>query len=333
MKENEYILLLFKRLSGDISPAEASLLSEWISQSPENERIVTEYTLVWEKSGSYSRQFSPNLEADFANIQAKIHAEERPVLRVQTSNFKWMRAAAAVALLAVAIWGYKQLNTSAYYDAVASVEQVDKQLVTLSDGTQVWLRKGSSLQYAQSFAGKKERLVKLSGEAYFDVAHDPQHPFRVELASGAYVEVLGTQFDIQQSADATSVLVRSGRVKFSPNSSSQAPVLTANQKAVFNRKANTLQVTTAPTLNDLAWQTGNLEFVRTPLSQVVLDLEKYYNVKISLRNPAMNNCLHNALLHTGKPLKDVLDGLALTYQLKVQEISKGEYTLSGGQCQ
>jgi ferric-dicitrate binding protein FerR (iron transport regulator) len=243
-----------------------------------------------------------------------------------------VRIAAALALLALAVWGYSTFGPSEYFDAQASALDVDKQQIQLSDGTQVWMRKGSSIQYAKSFEGKSTRRVQLTGEAYFEVAHDPQHPFRVELASGASVEVLGTQFDVRQSPDLTSVIVCSGKVKFSPNSRTQSPVLTANQMAVYDAKASTLRVSSTTTLNDLAWQTGNLEFIKTPLSQVLLDLEKFYHVKIELRNPALANCPHSALL-SNQSLKNVLDGLAVTYQLKVTALSAGEYALSGGVCQ
>ena len=92
-----------------------------------------------------------------------------------------------------------------------------------------------------------------------------------------------------------------------------------------------MRVSTAGTLNDLAWQTGGLAFVKTPLSQVMSDLEKYYQVKISLNNPAMANCPHTAPL-TNAPLTQVLEALALTYQLKVKEVGSGAYELSGGIC-
>ncbi len=331
MKENEYLLLLYKQLSGDITPSEAAQLSDWISQSPDHARIANEYTLIWSAAGNYKKDFSPNLAVDFAKVQARIRAEEQPALTVSSFRQKLLRVAAVFALLTIAVWGYRSYGASTYFDAVASAQQVEKQLVKLSDGTQVWLREGSSLEYASSFQDKEARRVKLTGEAYFEVAHDPEHPFRVELAAGAAVEVLGTQFNVCESDKTTTVLVRSGKVKFFPNATTQSPVLTANQKAVFDLASNTLRVSNAVSLNELAWQTGGLEFVKTPLSQVILDLEKYYHVKIALRNQNLANCPHSALL-TNQSLENVLDGLVVTYQLKATKLADGEYALSGGQC-
>ncbi len=331
MKENDFILLVFKRLSGDITPAETLLLNDWISQSPDNERIANEYSLIWEKSGNYQKQFSPNLEADFAKVQARIRIEELPTIKVSFFSTTLLRVAAALALLVLSVWGYSTIGGSQYYDSMASAQQVDKQLLSLSDGTQVWLRQGSSLEYVKSFDGKKTRQVKLNGEAYFEVAHDPSHPFKVELEKGGAVEVLGTQFSVNQTENTTTVLVRSGKVQYTLENGIKSPVLLANQAAVFDREAGTLRVLNKTSLNELSWQTGGLEFVNTPLSQVVLDLEKFYNIKISMPNKAMADCPHTALL-SNQTLQNVFEGLAVAYQFKLNTVGSGEYVLSGGQC-
>ncbi len=332
MKENDFILLVLKRLSGDITPAEASLLSDWLSQSPENERIAAEYALIWEKSGSYQKEFSPNLVADFAKVQARIGAEEAPAVKVTYVSARLLRVAAALALLLVAVWGYSSFGWGVGYDSTLSAQQAGKQLLSLSDGSRVWLRQGSTLEYAKSYDGKKTRKVKLSGEAYFEVTHDPAHPFKVELEKGGQVEVLGTAFNVKQSASETTVLVRSGKVQYTLENGTKSPVLQANQAAVYDRNAGTLRVAHKTSFNELSWQTGGLEFVKTPLSQVVSDLEEFYKVKISLQNKAMADCPHSALL-SDESLDNVLDGLAVAYQLKVSRTAPGQYVLSGGHCQ
>jgi ferric-dicitrate binding protein FerR (iron transport regulator) len=89
----------------------------------------------------------------------------------------------------------------------------------------------SKLQYNSSFT----RKVRLTGDGYFEVAHNPDRPFSVELDGGGTVEVLGTEFHISQTGNNTSVLVKSGKVRFSP-ADGDYPVLTASQKAVFSKK-------------------------------------------------------------------------------------------------
>ncbi len=329
MKESEYILLLSKRFSGDISPSESTMLDEWLRQSPENEQIATSYQRIWEKSEAYGKTFSPDLDTDFLKVQARIRKIDAPIMRV-TLGQKLMRAAAVLALLLTSVWGWQQFSSTSAAEMIVSSENADNKNFSLPDGTQIWLRKGSQIAYPKKWAGK-ERRVKLQGEGYFDVTHDPARPFKVELEQGGSVEVLGTQFNVRQTANQTSVLVRSGKVRFSPTARSEGPVLTANQKAVFDHSESKVRLSNLNSLNELSWQTGGLEFVNTPLSHVVSDLERYYGVKIALRNPAMSGCPHSAPL-TSQPIEKVLETLALTHQLKVKKMGERVYELSGGQC-
>jgi ferric-dicitrate binding protein FerR (iron transport regulator) len=331
MEENKYLLLLIKRCQGDITPTELSILNGWIKESSENERLAQEYTLIWSKSGEYTRDFVLQLDEDYAKVQARIQSTTPAPLLIRRPIHRIGQVAAGLTFLVMSFWGYRHFSTDVYYDTAISTVSTEKQQVQLSDGTQVWLRKGSALQYAALYDGKDDRRVKLSGEAYFEVSHDPKHPFRVELESGDAVEVLGTQFSVCQSADLTTILVRSGKVKFSPANQSETPILQAHQKAVFDHKNGTLTVSGISSFNEMAWQTEALEFVNTPLKRVVVDLENYYQVKITLQNPLLADCPHNAL-HVHQPLKNVLEGLAVAYQLQVNEIAPGVYHLVGGQC-
>ncbi|MFN0215333.1 MAG: FecR family protein [Saprospiraceae bacterium] len=329
MKESEYTLLLNKKFSGEISPAESSMLAEWLRQSPENEQIALIHQNIWEKVGSYSTTFSPNLDVDFQKVQARIRTLEQPALRVSLGQ-KLMRIAAVVSLLVAALLGWHQFSTPVGSEVVFSANNSGPKTFKLSDGTRIWLRDGSQLAYDEKWNGT-ERRVTLKGEGYFEVEHDPAHPFKVILENGGSVEVLGTQFNISQSSDQTAVVVRSGKVRYRPKASSEGSELISNQKAVFVHSSARVLVSSLSSLNELSWQTGGLEFVNTPLNQVVHDLEKYYGVKITLSNPAMANCPHSAPL-TSQPIEKVLETLSLTHQLNVKKIGEQSYELRGGQC-
>jgi transmembrane sensor len=330
MNESEYILLLSKRFSGEISLEESTTLDEWLSQSPENEQFAQSTQRIWEKSEGYVRNFSPDLNADFQKIQARIRVSEAPQALTVTLGQKLMRVAAVMALLLAAVWSWQQFSHASAAAIMVSAENTGMEDVKLPDGSQIWLRKGSQLEYASKWNGEA-REVKLRGEAYFEIQHDPAHPFKVMLENGGTVEVLGTQFNVRQSSKQTMVLVRSGKVRFSPSAQTAGPVLTANQKAVFDQDAAQMQIATVSSLNELSWQTGGLEFVNTPLVQVVRDLEQYYGVQITLGNPAMATCPHSAPL-TNQSIEKVLETIALTHQLKLKKTGDKAYELSEGQC-
>ena len=328
---DDYILLLSKQFSGDITPEESVILQQWLAQSPENDRLGAELRRAWEKTSGYGKIFSPDLDTDFRQVQAKLHRMAPSHVKVVSSGQWMLRIAATFALILSSIWAYREFSTPASMRVF--VDKGEKQLVNLSDGSHVWLRQSGTIEYPAQFAGA-ERHVKLSGEAYFEVSHDPAHPFIVDLSNGDVVKVLGTEFGVRMSASQlkTDVFVRSGKVFFSPKMQPEGITLTARQKATYDRSATQLSVDKSATLNELAWQTGGLEFVNTPMAEVIADLEAHYKVKITLRNPAMRTCPHTAL-HTTQPIEKVLESLALTHQFRVSNPAPAQYELSGGTCQ
>jgi transmembrane sensor len=113
----------------------------------------------------------------------------------------WFAAAATIlAFITIGIWKYKP-NTSKPSIAASSVRSITgPYYVTLPDHTIIELGKGATLSYNQASFGLQEREVRLSGTAYFDVAHNPSHPFK--LRSGRVLTtVLGTAFNVSESKD------------------------------------------------------------------------------------------------------------------------------------
>ncbi|MDX1911276.1 MAG: FecR domain-containing protein [Saprospiraceae bacterium] len=327
--EEKYLLLLSKRCTGEINAEESAALDHWLRQSPENEQFATATLKAWEIAGTYGKTFTPSLDADFQKVMAKIKAQHKTEVRVSWRR-PVLRVAAAIALLIGALWGWQQFGASQTNEIIVSADQLSGASKQLPDGSVCWLNNGSQLRYTTGMSDES-RLVTLEGEAYFEVAHDPARPFKVSLQNGGSVEVLGTQFDVRQTDTETAVIVRSGKVRFVPAGQTDGPVLLANQKAVYDRNQAKIHISVLNSLNELAWQTGGLEFVNTPLSQVVKDLERFYGVHIELQNPNMSGCPHSAPL-TNLPIEKVLASLALTHQLKVKKSGDRSYVLSGGVC-
>lgn len=333
MKEDDYLLLLYKQLDARLEPDEATSLQQWLGESAENQHLADDVRKIWVASGDYQPSFSINPDADFSKIQARIQKEEfAPSAKRVALGSTLMRIAAALAFVLVAVWGYRSFNTVAAPLQTAYANEGPHRLVELSDGSKVWLRQGSSLEFPASFdAGS--RVVHVHGEAYFEVAHDASRPFRVAIDGGQWVEVLGTQFNIQATeTDQTSVLVRSGKVRFTPEAGGEGVYLEAGKKAVYDKKAQKITLSEPGSFNELAWQAGGLEFIHTPLAQVVKDLENWYKVSVVLDNPALANCPYTAPL-TRQSIAQVLNVLAETYQMQLQKTGASSYRLSGGTCQ
>jgi len=334
MQENDYIVLLHKQLTGEISPAELKTLSEWLAQSVENQGFADDLRSAWEKSAGFEKTFQPDLDAAFRQLKVRIQAAPASSsLRVLTFRRQLLRAAAAAAVLIFGLWGYQQFSGGvATPESVVVSSSAGNSEVLLPDGTRIWLRQGAQMEYPAAFAGR-ERTVRLQGEAYFEVASDSSKVFRVLMDDQkGGVEVLGTAFNVRQNAEETTVTVRSGKVRFYPDKDSKSVILAAGEKAVLNKTKRQLSTETVVTFNELSWQTGGLEFVRTPMRQVISDLETYYGVQITLTNTNLQYCKHTAPL-TNQPLEKVLESLSLTYQMQVKQTGLKVYQLTGGTCQ
>lgn len=146
--------------------------------------------------------------------------------------------------------------------------------VRLPDGTMVWLNAASSLQYPTAFTGK-ERVVKVSGEAYFEVAQDPQRPFRVQTRDNVHIEVLGTHFNVNAYDDeqAVSTTLLHGAIRVN------GVTLKPGMQAQLNQGKLSIQenINTAKTV---AWKNGVFDFHQSRLPEVMRQLARWYDVEV-----------------------------------------------------
>lgn len=149
----------------------------------------------------------------------------------------------------------------------------------LSDGTRVWLNAVSELEYPVDFV-KKERIVRLSGEAYFEVAHDPDRPFIVEVG-GVRTRVLGTTFNIQAYPDEKVVYTTllSGRVRVDADHLGKSVILAPGMKAIWEKESGEIHAEKANIENAVAWRYGEFVFDEEDIEVVMRMLERWYEVK------------------------------------------------------
>ncbi len=141
--------------------------------------------------------------------------------------------------------------------------------VVLSDGTGVWLNAGSSITYPVSFSGKKERVVEMSGECYFEVKHNPLQPFRVK-ANGELIEDIGTNFNVNayQENIAVKTTLLQGVVKI-------RNVVLAPGEQYVNGKVDMVD-----TDKVMAWKNGLFSFDNVGIADVMKQLERWYDISI-----------------------------------------------------
>lgn len=146
----------------------------------------------------------------------------------------------------------------------------------LPDGTKVWLNTASSIRFPVAFTDR-ERVVSLTGEAYFDVAHDHSKPFNV-LANGSMIQVLGTQFNVSAYPDeqqVTATLVEGAVNVFKADNMVS---LTPGQQAVVDGRSNAIRQSRADVSAAVAWKDGYFRFNDESVEDIINKISRWYDI-------------------------------------------------------
>ncbi|NML23560.1 DUF4974 domain-containing protein [Pseudoflavitalea sp. G-6-1-2] len=152
-------------------------------------------------------------------------------------------------------------------------------MMVLSDGSKAWLNAGSSLEYPVVFTGN-ERAVKITGEVYFEIAAQPEAPFKVQTKN-MEVQVLGTSFNVNAYDDETTIntTLVSGSVKVSAEGILPA-TLKPGQQARFRPSAPIKTIPSVDLDKILAWKNGYFSFDDLTLQQIMKLIERWYDVDV-----------------------------------------------------
>jgi transmembrane sensor len=188
----------------------------------------------------------------------------------------------------------KEQKGAVSYNTLSTPKGRQFQLV-LADGTKVWLNASSSIHYPASF-NSSERVVKVTGEVYFEVAKDAGKPFKVYFpvkggpGREGVVEVLGTHFNINAYDDEETgrTTLLEGKVKTSVAGAGalvlkpgEQAVIAANSALTIDHSANIGQV--------MAWKNGYFQFDRVDIRTVMRQIGRWYDVEIVYEGPVTND--------------------------------------------
>ena len=185
--------------------------------------------------------------------------------------------------------------------------------VVLADGTKVWLNSASRLIYPQSFMGKERRVV-LSGEAFFDVAHDAERPFIVET-SRMNVKVLGTRFNVNDYDDneEVSTTLVNGSVEI-VSGGQQAFRLVPGEQAYG--KENELEKREVNVRLYTSWIDGKFLFNNTELEEIAKQISRWNDVEIFFSSENVKKVRFTGAIVKFKPLDDLVRMIESTSQVR-----------------
>lgn len=270
---------------------------------------------------------SQQFKADQAYAQVR-RAIQSP--KTRRANFRWLQLAAAVVLavlLGSTVFWFSQ--SGAGPGVVVSQDRFGLQQINLPDGSVVTLNQGSSLQYPDQFDTDR-REVQLLGEAFFDVAPNPDQPFVIQ-ARNAQIEVLGTSFNVNAYPDQAevSVVVATGKVKVSAGNElagGEKLLLLPGDRGVLRNSDLRLLKSRNDNPNYLAWKTHSFDFEIASLEDVLEQLSTVYRVKITAADPELEKLLLTARFDD-QSVQFILEVIARTHDLEIVPGEDGGYTL------
>ncbi len=201
-------------------------------------------------------------------------------------------------------------------DFRVSVDKGNKAVVTLPDHTRVWLNSNSELEYKKT--KKRVREVNLTGEAFFKVFKNEKQPFVVTM-DNLQVEVLGTSFNAKarENAEIIETSLVEGRVRLKSADLSQDYYLNPNEKAIFNKSKNQLQIMTTDNDLETAWKDNKLKFSSERFGDVLAMIGDWYGVEIICKYPEIENDLISGAFKE-ENLETALDALKLQYNIRYE---------------
>ncbi|QHT71354.1 DUF4974 domain-containing protein [Rhodocytophaga rosea] len=338
---NKYWDLIAKHLQGEASRQEEADLAAWVDATPENRHLFEKAKAAWKFTADVDDQYTPDTEKAWTKFQTKTglsaEVESKMAPEGKIIQFRpWpmlMRVAAVLVVIIGLVYlaNRTNLGKSGGEEMLSFSAASEKQQIYLPDSSLVVLNKNSHLSYAADF-NEKERVVYLSGEAFFDVRKKNGKTFTI-FSGNTRTQVLGTSFTVRsyEKEGRTEVQVLTGKVAFSTKEAPQQSqvLLTPGFKAEMKRDEQIVK-TQIDDLNFLAWKDNKLTFNNTKMDKVIRTLEKYFGVPIEVSDERMLECRFTGTFEQPS-LQEIVDVLVVSVDLTYTRNNE-QYIFTGRGC-
>lgn len=193
-------------------------------------------------------------------------------------------------------------------------------LITLPDGSRVWLNSGSTLSYPAAF-GKIRRVELVNGEAFFDIKHDVSHPFIVNYGN-LHAQVLGTSFNIKyyKKLNDVRITVVTGLVEVG-NQKQSFGLISPDKEIIYDQKTSHHNSRVINSHKVAAWKAKEVNLYDVPFEDLMLTIENVYSVKVKYDQETMKNVVTTIHFSSSDDLKQVLEIIKTIHGLN--------YTING----
>lgn len=313
--------LLIRYLTHRCTASETANVNEWIAADASNANWLFEMERIWSLKEELRFSDKREIEAAYNRFVTELNERKQlPTPHRRPSLLQHWAKYAAAAVLAVL------LGTNIYLLAdkepavsmnVVEVPKGQRASLTLSDGTKVWLNSYSRLSYPAQFAGK-QREVKLEGEGFFEVAHNKELPFIVQV-NLLKVKVLGTKFNLKAyQGESSFITLTEGKVEVETNNREQKITMSPNQQVSYSKEQGLMLDRVANAHVVKSWTQGEAAYIDEPLAEILNDLERKFDVKIAINDQALADETFTCRVKEANTINQVLNLLKETRRLDYQ---------------
>ncbi len=313
-------------LTNSLTPEETQSLQEWLNASEENRKYFSDMQEVWIAASDETEDSSFNKDKAYQLFlkQTGITPQQGINQRKAFQLRPWMYAAAMIIVVficgTIAFQSGKSVIRNQLTQISIEAPYGSKTKLYLPDGTLVWLNAGSKMSYAQDF-GINERTLNLTGEAYFEVTKNKHIPFKVHTEE-LDVKVLGTKFNFRNYKDDLEAKVCLLEGKVALNTREEETILHPDQQALLDKKTGKLSVSGTKAAYSAEWTNDRLYFDEVLLSDIIKELERSYDVKITVADDTLNTIrFYGNFRKREQSIQEIMDVLSST--------DKMTYTMNG----
>ena len=305
--------IIQKYLHGKTSEKENFQLHQWIQQSSANKKRLFAEKDIWDSYGFHlnKKNYEATTELEILKNRIEFRNIYRPIKPINV-----LKIAAMLLIVFGLGWSSQYIpllnnqQTAEVSTQEITVPKGQVNQIFLADGTRIWINSGSKLTLPSVFE-PNERVVKLNGEAFFQVAKDKKRPFMVEV-NGQQIKVFGTSFNVRAYANSNKIetTLETGQIQL--HVGNETKMLNPGEQSLFNKTEKQLVISKVDPVNFSSWKDGRYEFQNENLVEVFNVVERWYDVEITYDENTFKEMHFSGVIKRNKDAKHFLDLLNLT---------------------
>lgn len=315
--EDKYHDLIIGYLQSQLTRKEMDSFYSWVNENDENKKLYFETKAIYDACKSSAGRETIDINESWQRLLLK--NKKRKFLGIEFQRFgSYVAVAFFAGLIALSVNYILNPHTEKFTAKYVGGDGIMADKVELPDGTIVTVASNTTFFYDSDY-GKKDRVVHLEGEAYFDVAKQKSKPFIVKVKNQS-IEALGTKFNVMaypSDSLLTTTLVE-GSVRLTTGNNAKETVLKPNQQLTYNNIRNVIEIANVDASRFTSWTTGYYYFSQQTLKAIFYKLSHVYGITFDVKSEDLNKKIFTGTFYRGQSVNNILEVISLSIPIKYE---------------